>query len=65
MDKIYSGLHQDLDVFPNLKARYARITTRPVTVGACLNGAQINTTATNTEESNKILIGQDAGTLSV
>ena len=45
--------------FPNLKRWFETVERRPAVVRAYEIGASINTTPTMTEESKKILLGQD------
>ncbi|MCZ6804467.1 MAG: glutathione binding-like protein, partial [Proteobacteria bacterium] len=59
----YKRLKQDLNDFPNLKRWHEQIKARPATISAYELGSTINTIPTVTEESNKILLGQNAKTL--
>ena len=60
---IYPRLQQDFNDYPNLKRWYGQIKLRPTTISAYEKGIAINTIPTVTEESKKILLGQDAETL--
>jgi GST-like protein len=60
---IYKSLKQDLNDFPNLKRWYDQIKARPATISAYEIGSTINTIPTVTEESKKILLGQNVKTL--
>ena len=60
---IYERLKQDLNDFPNLQRWYEQIKNKPSTISAYKKGIAINSTPTVTEESKKILLGQNAETL--
>lgn len=51
---------QKLEDFPHLKKWFETIRDRPATVRACDKAKSINTQATVTEESRRILFGQTA-----
>lgn len=54
---------QNLDDFPDLKRWFLEIQDRPAVKRAYEKAREINTAPTMTEESKKILLGQDAGTI--
>lgn len=54
---------QDLDSFPNLKRWFEAIQQRPATQRAYALAADINTAPSVSEESRRILFGQDATTV--
>ena len=52
-------LDVDLDDYAHVKRWFEDVALRPATIRAYEKGAAINTTPTITEESKKILLGQD------
>ena len=54
----YKRQQQDIDRFPNLKAWFERIRSRPSTARAYAKGKAINSQATMSEEAKQFLFGQ-------
>jgi GST-like protein len=59
----HKNQRQDLDDFPHLKRWFEAIRTRPATVRAYDKAKQVNTAATVSEESRRLLFGQSAATV--
>ena len=59
----YERQGQNIADFPNLHRWFDAIAARPAVIEAYAKGKQINQQQTVTEESKKILFGQDAGTV--
>ncbi len=54
---------QDLEKFPHLKRWFDAIAARPSTVRAYARAAEVNTQPTVSEESKRLLFGQNAATI--
>jgi GST-like protein len=59
----HKNQRQDLDEFPHLKRWFEAIRGRPATVRAYDKAKQVNTAATVSEESRRLLFGQSAATV--
>jgi GST-like protein len=59
----HQNQRQDLDDFPHLKRWFETIKARPATVRAYEMAKQVNTAATVSEESRRLLFGQSAETV--
>jgi len=60
---IHERLGMDLSNFPHLQSWYEDLKARPATIAAYRTGLAVNEIPTVTEESKKILLGQNADTL--
>ncbi len=61
----YSKQQQDIDNFPNLKRWRTLMEVRPAIIRAYEVASTISTEAVVSEESKKILFGQDADTIQI